>query len=190
MKNSTLVIFSIIKNIENFIKEIPKGKDVDIFKTSHIIVYKKSSKFYTENSKRIYSDIENGYYSLKDFIIFLLYKNMMGEKVNFYKIKSKEIINDVELFTKKRLNKDLELLKVVYEKLNFKGIEDYFHIKEDGTNIIYVLIKTKKISPIFFIRNFEKFLTNEIKNDIIKNKEFKQFVMIALKIKETLKRRF
>jgi len=185
MKNSTLLVFSVLKNTEEFVK---KGKDIDIYKMSNIFRFQKSSKFYVENAKRMYNDIENGYYTLKELAIYLMYHYLMGEKkIKLYSIKPKHITDIMKLFTTKRLKEDLNLLKAVHKQLKLKNLSDYFHIKEDGTNIAFGLTKIGKISPVFFIRNFEKFLTNEQKDDIINSKEYEQFVKIAKKIKDTLK---
>lgn len=184
MINSTLMVFSVLLNINEFIK---KKKDIDLFKKSHIIRFQKSSKYITENSKKFYNDIENGYYTLKELAIFLLYKHMMNESINLYNVKPNTIIEVMKLFTTKKLKEDLKLLSVIHKELKFKEMKDYFEIKEDGTNIAYMLTKKSKISPIFFIRNVENVLTNIDENDIIKCNEYKQFEKIAKKIKETLK---
>lgn len=187
MKNSILVVFSVIRNVDDFIKF---KKDIDLFKISHVMRFKKSTKFYVENAKRIYNDIENRYYTLKELTIFLLYRYMMGDKkVQLYKVKPKDITETMQLFTTKRTKVDLNLLKAVYKEFKFKSIKDYFDLKEDGTNIAYILTIQGKISPVFFIKNFEKNLTND-KKDVKINKEYEQFKRIARKIKETLKRRF
>jgi hypothetical protein len=178
------MVFSVLSNINEFIKN---KKDVDLFKKSHIIRYQRSSKYIAENSKKFYNDIENEYYTLKEFAIFLLYKHMMNESVNLYNVKPNTIIEVMKLFTTKKLKEDLKLLSIIHKELKFKKIEDYFEIKEDGTNIAYILTKKNKISPIFYIRNFENVLTDINENVIFKSKEYKQFEKIARKIKETLK---
>jgi len=184
MVNSTLTVFSVLSNINEFIK---KKKDIDLFKKSHVIRYQRSSKYIAENSKRFYNDIENGYYTLKELAIFLLYKHMMGETVNLYIVKPNIIIDAMKLFTTKKLKEDLKLLSAIHKELKFKEIKEYFKIKEDGTNIAYMLTRKNKISPIFYIRNFENTLTEINENDIFKSKEYEQFEKIARKIKETLK---
>lgn len=186
MVNSTLLVFSVLSNINDFFR---KKKDIDIFKKCHIVRFKRTTKYYAENSKKLYSDLENGYFTLKELAIFLLYKNLIGEKVNLYAIKPEHIIEVMKLFTTNKLKDDLKLLQAIYKELNFKGMVDFFDIKEDGTNIAYILTKQGKISPVFFIRNLTKDLTKYQENDII-CVEFKQFIKIAMKIKETLERRF
>lgn len=182
MENSTILVFSIFRNVEDFVRG---SKDIDIFKKSHFVRFQKSSKYYAENSKRIYSDIENGYYTLKELAIFLLYQRMMGvKKFSLYKIKSETIKETMKLFTKKRIKEDLDLLMEIHKQMKFKkGICQFFELQEDGTNIAYILTKNERISPTFFIRNYEKCLTFMEKDDIIKSKELEQFIKIACKVK-------
>lgn len=185
MENSSWMVYSILKNINSFIKG---KKDVDLFKKLHFLAYKRASKFYIENSKRIYNDIENGYYTCYDLVIFILFKYMIDEKFSLYEIRPKEINEIMKLFTIKKLKEDLKLIKEIHKELKFKkGLKEYFEIKEDGTNIAYILTKKRRISPVFFIRNFKKVLTNREEDVIIKSKEYKQFERIAIKIKETIK---
>jgi hypothetical protein len=184
MESSTCMVYSFIRNVYTFIQ---KGKETDLFKKVNYFNFQRAPKFFIENSKRIYSEIENGYYTYHELAIYLLYRYMMGESLNLYGIKQKTLKESMKLFTVKRLNEDLKLLKQIHKELNFKkGIKEYFQIKEDGTNIAYILTKKERISPIFFIRNFDKTLTNPNENVII-NVEYEQFKRIAKKIKETLK---
>ena len=186
MEKSTWMVYSIISNVYTFLY---KGHEIDFFKKAHIAQFKKAHKFFVVNAKRIYNDIENGYYTYHDLIVHLLFQHMMGERMNLYRIKPKTIRETMKLFTHKQFKEDLKLLQQIHTELKFKkGIKDYFDIKEDGTNIAYILTKKRRISPIFFIRNFEKNLTNRKENVIIGvSKEYEQFQRIAKKIKETLK---
>jgi hypothetical protein len=183
------MVFSVIQNVFTFVRG---KKDIDIFKKVNEFQFQRCSKYFIENSKKFYNDIENGYYTLHDLAIFLLYKEMIGEKMSaknkLYLINQKSVTEVMKLFTNKRLKEDLKLIKEIHKELNFKkGLKDYFEFMEDGTNIAYVLTKNGKISPIFFIRNFQKTLTESNENVIIyKNNEYKQFEKIAIKIKETL----
>jgi len=180
------MVYSVIRNIFTFVQ---KEKDVNLFKKVNYFHFQNAPKFFIENAKRIYSEIENGYYTYHELAIFLMYQYMMDGKIYLYGAKQKVVQEAMKLFTVKRLNEDLKLLKQIHKELKFKrGLKDYFEMKEDGTNIAYILTKKGKISPIFFIRNFDKPLTNKNENVIIDvSSEYKQFQRIAKKIKETLK---
>ena len=186
MEKSTWMVYSVIRNVYDFVE---KGKDVELFKKVNYFNFQRAPKFFIQNSKRIYSELENSYYTYHELTIYLLYRYMMDEKLNLYGINQKSVREAMKLFTIKRLNEDLKLIKQIHKELNFKrGLKDYFEIKEDGTNIAYVLTKKEKISPIFFIRNFDKHLTNQNENVIINvSREYEHFKRIAKKIKETLR---
>ena len=186
MESSTWMVYSVIRNIFTFVQ---KEKDVNLFKKVNYFHFQNAPKFFIENAKRIYSEIENGYYTYHELAIFLMYQYMMDGKIYLYGAKQKVVQEAMKLFTVKRLNEDLKLLKQIHKELKFKkGLKDYFEMKEDGTNIAYILTKKRRISPIFFIRNFDNPLTNQNENVIIDiNSEYKQFQKIAKKIKETLK---
>jgi hypothetical protein len=183
MNNSSWLIYSIIKNVYVFLK---KDDDINLLTKCHIRNFQNASNFFREQSKRIYNEIENNYYTIYDFILVLLYQAMIYDKIQLYEIKVNNVKNILQLFTTNQLQNDLELLKHIYQELKLKhGLLAYFEIKEDGTNIIYNLIKKQKISPILFIRNFKKFLTTGGENGIIKNTEYLQFEKIANKLQQT-----
>ena len=187
MINSALMVFSIINNINDYIK---KDNNIDIFKKNYIKRFENAPSYFLENSKRIYNEIENGYYTLIDLGVFLLYYNMINKKFTLYDVKFKNVKKVNELFSLQRLKNDLELLKNIQIELKFKNlINDIFKINEDGTSIIYHLTITEKISPVIFIRNFQYVLTNE-KEDVIINNEYKRFEKIANIIKILKERRF
>ena len=184
-RNSTLFVFSVICNVEAFLKN---GKDIDLFKNSHFKRLERASKYYTDNARKMFNEIENGYYTINELVIYLLsYAMIEPKKINLYKIKFEHIIEAMKLFTNKKKKEDLELITKIYNEIGFKkGICDFFEFKEDGTNIAYILTKNNKISPIFFIRNYENCLTKQKENDIIKDKEYERFEKIASKIKKIL----
>lgn len=186
MRNTTLLaVFSVLRNVETFVKG---KKDVDIFKSRHMIQYKRSSKYHVDNARRFYNDIENGYYRLNELATYLLYQYLIGlNSFSLYKIKPKMIQETMKIFTFKKVKEDLVLLKEISKELGFKkGLCDFFKMKEDGTNIAYTLTVNERISPTFFIRNYENCLTLEKENDIFISNELKQFIRIANKIKSIL----
>ncbi|MFW6172596.1 MAG: hypothetical protein ACOC5T_02525 [Elusimicrobiota bacterium] len=180
---STLRVFSVIVNTKNFVKG---KKDIDIFKLLSMTAFRKAPKFYAISSKRIYSEISNGYYSICDLAIFLLYQYMMGKtSIKLGEVNYKNLKDFKEMISDKRYNEDLHLLREVYKSLNFKSMKEFFDIKEDGTNVVFELTKKKHISPRFFIKNM---LTKNDEYDTINNREYELFKRIANKIKETQRR--
>lgn len=180
---STLRVFSVIVNTKNFVKG---NKDIDILRLLSMSAFRKAPKFYAISSKRIYSEISNGYYTIYDLSIFLLYQYMMGKtSIKLGEVNQKNMKEFKEMISDKRYKEDLNLMKEIYKSLNFKSMKDFFDIKEDGTNIVFQLTRKGHISPRFFIKNM---LTKNDKNDTINNREYELFEKIANKIRETQRR--
>lgn len=181
--SSTLRVFSVIVNTKNFVKG---KKDIDIFKLLSMNAFKKAPKFYAISSKRIYSEISNGYYNIYDLAMFLLYQYMMGKtSIKLNDVNYKNMKEFKEMLSDKRYKEDLNLLKEVYKSLKFKSMKDFFNIKEDGTNVVFELTRKNHISPRFFIKNM---LTSKEEDVTINNKDYNLFKKIANKMKETQRR--
>lgn len=184
MKNSTILIFSIVKNIKDIFE---KNKKVNIFKLVHEVHYEnvlknRRCKNMITIYKNIYNDIENNYYSIEDFVIALCYMYIFADTLKITSLYKKNILMVNDLFSSNRLQKDKELILNIDKKVKLGHISKYFNINENGESIIYMLIKTKKISPNFFITFSNKFLTYNTKN-IILSQEYIKFENIINLIK-------
>lgn len=175
--NSSHKVFSVIKNLERFTKtkkqkEIKKSK---IFKEVIIEVYNRiQNTSYGKTYKKVYNDIENGYYTYDDMIIYFLYKSIIN-KFKITDLTYKHIKEVRKLFTEKQAHIDLLFIINISKQLKIKSLRDFFKINVDGENIIYNLIKNKDISPIFYLQYYKKFLTNNEENNILKSNEFSHF---------------
>jgi hypothetical protein len=191
MENSSRLVFSVVKNLESLCKRVSKKKvDYDIknlFKSFSNVGYSKVKESNKTFCARIYSDIENNYYSYKDLIIYCVYKSIFGETFGLYNINRKSIHNVKKLFSKKRLKEDKEFIKKVNEKLKIKKLKEYFDINLDGENIAYSLVKDKVISPIFYLQYYKKYLTNLSENHIFKDDNFCRFERLINLIFKTFK---
>lgn len=219
MKNSSLLIFSIIKNletvtfkileiyaniekVENKIKNINEGTVIwfnyssrlnklnkqlqdcmniqniekTIFNILSVYIYKRTHKRTIYHCKRIYNDIENSYYSHKDLIICYLYESLfINKKINMNILTKKRIKQIKNMLTAKQFNKDKKFLLQINDNLNIKDFSEYFIIKNNGTNIIFNLIKEGYITIIFFLFYYKKILTKSQKNINFKCKEYLHF---------------
>jgi hypothetical protein len=181
MNNSSFYIFSIIRNVENFIK---KNVDKDFKILVNRFMFIKARPYHIENCKRIYNEIENNYYNHDDMIFFMLYRYMMEDKCHLGQINRKNLAEFKKLISKSKTKEDMEFLKSIYKEMEFKSLDDFFELKEDGTNVAYMLTKKGYISPVFFIKNAKKLLTNDCDHVIFKCKEYAKFERIAYKIKQ------
>lgn len=177
LTNSTRWVFSIIHNVKKRIKD---GK-TPIYRICTTIHFNKSiekDSYVVQCAKRIFNDIENGYYSLEDFVIALCYEYIWNNNVNLTQIKKEKIQLIKKLFTKEQLEKDKKFILELNKRVKLKGIKEYLKVNEKGTSIIYELIKNRKISPIFFLFVKRKGLTEEKKN-VILNEEYLRFIRIT-----------
>jgi DNA primase large subunit len=179
MKNSSLIVFSIIKNIE---KNINKNiVDINnIFKPVSKIWFERTNNYYKDACKKIYNDIENNYYNHNDLAITLLYEMIYNKKINFFDINHKKIKEVKSMMNKQQLEKDKNLIVVINKQINLKNVNDFFKINEDGLSIVYHLIKDKNISPIFFIYFMNKGLTVQKENIIILDEYIRFEIIIQI----------
>ncbi|MDD5651408.1 MAG: hypothetical protein PHF86_13500 [Candidatus Nanoarchaeia archaeon] len=188
MELSTILVFSIFKNIEKYIKS--KNYDqVVIFTRLPEIVFKRVKPYQLIYYKNIYNDLENHYYTPEDLAIYLLYMYMMNKKIHLQEVNQKSILQIKNYISIKQLKADKVIIREVKESLKIKNDKEFFSIKEDGTSIIYNLTIKGFISPSIFIKYYDILLTTKPEDDIFKSEEYIVFEKSAIKIKEILKRR-
>lgn len=173
MVNSSLQVFSFLVNAKKII-ESEKEDLSNIFKIRQFH-YKSARKISIDISKRIYNELENHLYTYKDILIFMLYQYAFLGKVNIYKISSEDIKRVSKIFSKKQFKIDEDFILKINKNIKFKNIIDFFEIRESGEPIIYNLIKQNYITPVFYIKYYEKLLTNQNKDVILKSKNYMRF---------------
>lgn len=180
MKSSSLMVFSIIKNVEKFLES---NKDVNIFKEQSIVWYSNNPDFIKNICKRIYNEIENHFYSYYDFAIYLLYNAIFYGKTEIKLINHKDINKASELFTNEQLRRDEQFILDLNDVLKF-DIADYFKINRNGGCILYDdIVMKKRVSPLFYMEYSEHVETENREQ----NEELKQFIKVTNKIREILK---
>lgn len=183
--NSPRLIFSIIRNVDLWVN---KDKDINLLTLVHPIHFERIKEYYKIHCNRLFNELENNYFRVKDLIVYLLYCYIFEEKINLNDIVYKKINDVSKLFTLKQLEEDKQFIINLQKELKLKnGIQEYFTFLNDGNNIIYNLIKKKYISPIFFMKYSDKLLTKEKENNIFVSNEFKRFKKISEKIKTIIK---
>lgn len=183
MKNTSLNVFSVVKNVESFIKN---EKDVNIFKKQSKLWFERSSEYIQRNCKRLFNEIENSFYDYYDLAIFLLYDLIFNEKNSLRNVNDKNINKVKNLFTLEQLKKDQDFILELNKQLNFTDLSEYFKINSSGGNLLYDnLILPKHISPYFYL---EFDINKEDEKEKEKEKEeLKKFKKIIKKIKELKK---
>jgi len=184
MNLSSHLVFSIIKNTQKMIKT---SKDLDVFKLVFIDWYSKSPEFIIQICKKLYNDLENGYYEPKDIAIFILYDSIFNDVFKYSSLTKENILKVKNIFTKKQLEKDKQFILDVNKKLKLNDpLKELFEIKEDGNSIIYELIMKEYITIIFYIY-FQKKVLTEIPKDVIFSTEYNKFQFVNNKIINLIK---
>ena len=188
MKNSSYLVFSVYQNTKTVIEK-QKYKN-EIMKTVHRGWYNKTKPYTVNHCKRIFNEIENGYYTYDDMIIHMLTESLFNTKaIVISKITEKSVKKTLKLYTKKRLKIDKEFIKKVNIDVGLTSLKDFFEINEDGENLIYTLTNKEFISPAFYAQYGKKYLTRSIENTILLSKEYERFELTNNIIIKYLKRR-
>lgn len=182
--NSSHLAFSVVKNLETF-SNIKKFKPFDkskLLRFVNIAGYNRvRNNQYGKVYKKIYNDIENGYYTYDDLMIFYIYKLIFSNVVKIPEISQKNIKEIKKLFTEKQLKADKEFILDIKKELELKNeleisnVKYFFDINVNGENIIYSLIKSKHVSPNFYLQYYKRYLTKNEENNIFKNEDFIRF---------------
>lgn len=185
--NSSYLVYSIILNIQKFCL----GKNIkDVFTPGSFyrkIYNKRVREYFKIHYKRIYNEIENGYYNQREMALFCLYKFAIhwDTKPNIYEINQKNISEFITSINEKGLSANTELLKMIYKEFEFKSIRDFIKVKEDGTTILYILVKNGRISVLTYLKFIKKLLTDDKENDILYSVDLKRFNRISNKFYNT-----
>jgi hypothetical protein len=187
MKSSIFKVFCLYKRIDYiFYKD-----NFEMYYTINDPLNKewfdKSSKFIKDQCARIYSEVESNHYKYDDMIFILALESLWNSSLNLKSINYKNIEDNKELFNEKQIKKDLEVLRHAQKKLNLKYPYEYFITDETGQSIVYSLIINKAISPYFYLKYINKYLTNPSIECLFlnKNKKYRKFEG-TLKIVEKL----
>jgi len=125
---------------------------------------------------KIYNNIENGYYTHKQFVIAYMYESLfVSKKIRIKNLNLNRIKEIKKLFTRKQFNADVDFLISINKSLNITKVQDYFKINNNGENIVYNLIKKGFISPIFYMYYYKKIFTNDKQSIDSKSKEYLHF---------------
>jgi hypothetical protein len=147
MVNSCLAIFSIFKNVKEF---LDKDCDISLYKMKSKMWYDRSSKYMKPYYKKIYNDIENSFYSIDDLIIFLLHESLMGKKLNIKNVKRDCVVDLKKKLSINTLSLDKKIILHVLKETKV-NIRFLLEERNGGCLLCDELIKKDKVSVIYFI---------------------------------------
>jgi hypothetical protein len=141
----------------------------------------RSKKFIADQCKRMYNEIENGWYSHSDIIFYVLNQFLLGKKFDYGNIRS-ETINEVRSwYTEKQMNTDTLYMVTIQKESNIPNLIDFFLPTECGEPFIYPLIMQGLVKPRYYINMKLILLTNEVENSFLfsKSDKYKRFEKIS-----------
>lgn len=160
MNSSSLQVFSIFINCNRAVYKTKKYSEQDLYKLSFAGLYNSSNKFIVNNCVRIYNEIENGYYSYRDLVIYVLYSMIFSRSIKYKEIDIESVRKIREIFTNNELIRNKKIILSINKAVKFKSVEEFFSIK-NGESYVYDLIKKKYISPIFCVKYESYFSGND-----------------------------
>jgi len=190
MRNSSFSVFSVYQNVKSVIEK--RKYNTNIEKEVYRGWYQKARPFTVNHCKRIYNDIENGYYTYDELIIYLLTKALFEDTiVGYSKIDETLIKRTMKLYSKKQLTTDKKFIKEINKDVKLNSIKDFFEINEEGENLIFTLTSKNFISPALYLKYSKKYLTMDTENTILfKNNEYQKYEKVNNLIIKYLTRRF
>jgi hypothetical protein len=161
--------FCVMRNIKTF---VTTGKPEDLETKIFNGVYDKQPDFMKNICKKIWNEYENGFFTNKEFKIYLLYIHLMNKKTFQIKdINTNEVKKVCMLFSDEQWNKDKQIIEAICKNINIKNVKHFLEMKLEGTeNTVDKLIREQKISPIIWIKYADKLYNKEIKEKRIINK--------------------
>lgn len=168
MNVTPLYFYSLINNISKFVK---RGIPENLEQTCYFLQYERQKPFLKELHKKIWNDYENGFFTLVEFKIYLLYKHLTCKSFFVNSVNTGEVKNTYKLFSDEQWKKDQDIILGICNNINIKNIKDFLSIKmEDGCDKVEILVKEEKISPIILVKYSDKINFKEPKNKLIINK--------------------
>lgn len=188
MNVTSLLVLSIVININSHLKRKVKNLNLNLFKSVGVICYKHQNEFCINSCKRIYNDIANKFYTINDFIIAYIDTLIFQENnyIKLSKINLKKVKKSVDFYSKNRLYLDRVRIKSINSTIKHKNLACYFDIKLDGNSAIYELIKHEEryISPLFYAKYVDKLdinIENEKSKELIRFEKLIQLIQYVLK---------
>ena len=181
MKGTKLKVFSILQNCNTL---MTKQTDMVLNTVVSGMWFERSPGFVKEHCKRIWNEIENGFYEYDELTIHAIWIQWLtGKRVKMSDINRKSVDLTMDLFTTKRYKIDQQFIVDMNEQVQLDNIQAYFKINVSGRCLVYSLVRECHISPIFFIKLYKK---SQPETKIEKSKECLRFEFTMKKLEKLL----
>jgi len=183
--------FSVYRGVTDYVTGVSSGIEIkqEIYYYRRWIKMVENSKKRTgltwivNNMKRIGEELQNKDFDKKDLTLAFLFLYYNSKHLNLTVVKKNLVLAIIDKFSDKQYEKDKEFVLSICKEIKIKGIEDFFKIMEDGTNLLYKYIQREYISPIFYIRLVGKVPTHNIEKQ---NDNYKKFTKLSHAIRDLL----
>ncbi len=167
--NDTVIdIFSLFYNLKNIIEKDKMINDQVIDGYLLSLVFNRTKEHVKYQYKKVWNDLENGFYNYRELKLYLLYQYFIGKKPFIAKIERDKVKEISQKFSKEQWETDKQVIKQICKRINKKNIKEFLEIKkEDETYVVHELIEKNLIGPLVFINYYDK-LENLQENDKLK----------------------
>jgi hypothetical protein len=153
-------LFSLLLNIQDFLAD----KEENLFRNRFITMIPERR---LKQLTTILSFHNNNYFTTRQLMLYIFYNCLNDEKfhtkVNSWDFKHMDEIS--KLFTKTRLEKDIQLINDLVQKSKLPNFFDSVMINNSGEMVALELMKARFISPIFVIRFKDKIVRKSEPSD-------------------------
>jgi hypothetical protein len=175
-KNSVLQICSLILNLKTVFEKNRKVKY--IHRNIGKVPYERSHEYSQRHYKRIYNDIENGFYSYEDLWNFICVYYLFEDKLKLSDIQDNAVKDASYILSNDRYVKDADIMNNAIATFDTSSAslsyDILFEPNDIGTSYAYELVIEGVISPIFFIKNLVFYEKNRKVSK--ESKEYSKFV--------------
>ena len=122
---------------------------------------------------RISNEIESNFYTLSDFVFYLVYTRMISRvksRGDIVSLRIDTLKKAKEMMSSEQLKDDIKFLRFAFSDSEYRSVFELFEqdtdlTKRTSTNVLCALVKNEQISPITYIYFYNR-LTQEQKNNI------------------------
>lgn len=130
------------------------NKNIDLDKTVNIMHFNRQPEFVIKLCDKIVGRIKNNHFNFYNFKLYILTKYLLNETVNWRDIKIDDVYEISEKCTDKKYARDNIFIDSLLMKIKL-GRSSLLTVNSNGNNILLDLILDGKISPIYYVLQYE-----------------------------------
>jgi hypothetical protein len=141
----------------------------------------RGKKFIADQCKRMFNEIENGWYSHSDIIFYVLNQFLLGKKFDYGSIRADVITETRSWYSNEQFEKDVLYIAAILKESNLPKTVDLFIPTECGEPFIYPLVMQGLVKPRYYMNIKLILLTDDVENNFLfsKSDKYKRFERIS-----------